>query len=191
ETLSMELNIPKPTVELGIVLFKKYKMIDIFRNKTIYLKNFEKHQNLEKINSQKEKNRIKVATHRKKVKQMIGKSVTVTEPLQLGYVTDKTKKTDLDSEKDTDTEFWGSGFLNSTDLKTQDDKYCFTVSYEYYEKKDSNIEIHVRTFRRYIKTLQEYSNFNNAILNYKQEGIKIRYQKNFSDFVKAHKSYIY
>lgn len=59
-------NIEKKTVELGLALFAKYKMIDLFDGNTIEVINFSKHQSLERIEEKRELNRVRVARFREK-----------------------------------------------------------------------------------------------------------------------------
>jgi predicted phage replisome organizer len=58
--------IEKKTVELGLALFAKYKMIDLFDGNTIEVINFSKHQSLERIEEKRELNRVRVARFREK-----------------------------------------------------------------------------------------------------------------------------
>ncbi|MEN6423664.1 MAG: phage replisome organizer N-terminal domain-containing protein [Smithella sp.] len=58
--------IEKKTVELGLALFAKYKMIDLFDGNTIEVINFSKHQNLEVIEKKRALNRARVKSFRDK-----------------------------------------------------------------------------------------------------------------------------
>lgn len=94
EALAMTLDIPLQTVKLGLVTFKKFKMIETFENESIYICNFEKHQELSKIKIQNDKNRKKVAKYRKKQKLLAlkeGDNVTVTTPNVTGQTKTKTE----------------------------------------------------------------------------------------------------
>ena len=93
ETLSIELDIELPVVRLGLDTFKKFNMIEIFDTGEIYLSNFEKHQQLDRIEHNNKMNRERVARHREKAKP-----VMLTAPLPNGNVT----PTDLDLDKDLD-----------------------------------------------------------------------------------------
>ena len=99
ETLSIELDIELPVVRLGLDTFKKFKMIEIFDTGEIYLTNFEKHQQLGRIEHNNKMNRERVAKHRQKAK-----NVMITAPLPNGNVTpadlDSDSDLDLDSDKD-------------------------------------------------------------------------------------------
>ncbi len=71
DMLAAELDIKISTIRMGIELFRKLKMIDILGKETIYITNFEKHQNLEKIRLGREATRKRVAKHREKVKLLV------------------------------------------------------------------------------------------------------------------------
>ena len=60
---------PLNTVRLALETFKRYGMIEIY-NDIITIPNWEKHQNLEKLELSREKNRQRVAKCRKKQKQL-------------------------------------------------------------------------------------------------------------------------
>ena len=95
EHLSIDLDIPLNTVRLGMVTFKKFKMIETWGNGEIYITNFEKHQELTKIERAKEVSKKSSEKYRKKIQLMIGD----------GHVTisDETDK-DIDKEEDKDLE---------------------------------------------------------------------------------------
>ena len=97
ETLSIELDITLPVVRLGLETFIKFKMIEIFETGEIYLINYEKHQQLEKITHNKRLNRERVKKHRDKVRH-----VMITAPLPNGNVTPADLDSDLDKDLDKD-----------------------------------------------------------------------------------------
>lgn len=66
DDISSTLQIEKKTVELGLALFSKYKMIAMFDGNTIEVVNFAKHQNLERIEEKRELNRLRVAKYRER-----------------------------------------------------------------------------------------------------------------------------
>jgi len=49
EVLSDHLDIPLKTVRLGLQTFRKFNMIEVWQDGTIFISNFEKHQMLDKI----------------------------------------------------------------------------------------------------------------------------------------------
>lgn len=91
ETLSNHFGIDIMTVTLALQTFERFKMIELFEDGTIFIKNFEKHQQLDKINENLEKTRKRVEKFRKKQK-LLGNGVTVTAPLR--NATDKDKESD-------------------------------------------------------------------------------------------------
>ena len=99
ETLSTELDIQLNTVKLGLETFSKFKMIEIWENKEIFIVNFEKHQALDKIRKAKEKSRVTSKNHRAKIKRI--SAVTVTQSSRDGHVTDSDK---TDKERDVEPE---------------------------------------------------------------------------------------
>ena len=97
DDLSNLFNLEKKTVEMGIALFCKYRMIEIFDGGTIEVINFAKHQKLEEIEHKRELTRKRVENFRNRNKQgnalLTHDSVTVT-------ITDKDKDLDKDIDKD-------------------------------------------------------------------------------------------
>lgn len=68
DDLSNLFNVEKKTVELGLALFRKYKMVDLLEDGAIEIINFKKHQSIEEIERRRELTRLRVANHRKKFK---------------------------------------------------------------------------------------------------------------------------
>jgi predicted phage replisome organizer len=71
DDLANEFNIEKKTVEMGLNIFKKYKMIDLLEGDIIEIINFNKHQELDKIELKKEQARIRAKTYREKQKILL------------------------------------------------------------------------------------------------------------------------
>ena len=106
DDISNLFNIEKKTCELGLVLFKKYRMIDLMDDGAIEILNFSKHQKIEEIERKNELTRLRVARHREKQRScnalLTHNGVTVTP-------------TDKDKDKDKDNtytpafaEFWSA-----------------------------------------------------------------------------------
>lgn len=95
DDLSNLFNIDKKTVEMGLALFVKYRMIETFDGGSIDVINFSKHQKIEEIERKRELTRIRVEKYRDKTRQcnalLTHDSVTVT-------LTDKDKDLDKDKE---------------------------------------------------------------------------------------------
>lgn len=64
DDLSNLYNIEKKTVEMGLALFCKYRMIEVFEGGAIDVINFSKHQSLDKIEFIREQNRERQRRHR-------------------------------------------------------------------------------------------------------------------------------
>ncbi len=95
DDLSSAFNIEKKTVELGLALFAKYRMIDLFDGNTIEVINFAKHQSLERIEEKRALNRARVKEFREKQKSnalLMHTTCDVT-------LTDKNKKENKNKNK--------------------------------------------------------------------------------------------
>jgi len=68
DDLSNLFNIEKKTCELGLALFKKYQMIDLFDGSAIEIINFSKHQSIEELERKRELTRARVSRYREKLK---------------------------------------------------------------------------------------------------------------------------
>lgn len=68
DDLASAFNLEKKTVELGLALFKKYQMIDLFDGDTIEVINFAKHQSIEELERKRELTRARVSRYREKLK---------------------------------------------------------------------------------------------------------------------------
>jgi len=92
ESLSDHLDIPLKTTRMGLQVFKKFNMIEVWEDGTIFISNFEKHQKLDKIEKSKEATRLRVAKFRQN--QRISLDVTGTKLLR--NTTDKEEETETD-----------------------------------------------------------------------------------------------
>lgn len=105
DDLASAFSIEKKTVELGLMLFKKYQMIDIFDGDTIEVINFAKHQSIEELERKRELTRARVSRYREKLKCNAllthdTRSVTLTDKIRqdkireesIGTPTDKKSK---------------------------------------------------------------------------------------------------
>jgi len=97
EALSVELDIPVNTVRLGLKTFVSFKMIEMWGTGETFIINFEKHQELQRIEKAKEISRESSRKYREKL--LIGDGhVTV------GDGTDVTESDDTDKEEDKEKE---------------------------------------------------------------------------------------
>lgn len=89
---------PVNTVRLALQTFENFGMIEVVNN-AYTIPNWEKHQNLDKMEKLKEQNRLRVAKHREKQKLLANNdecNVTVTER----NATDIDKDIDIDKDKE-------------------------------------------------------------------------------------------
>lgn len=103
EMLSTILRRPLNTVRLALKTFESYGMVEIVDN-VLTIPNWEKHQNLGKLEAAREKNRLKVAAHRERQKLLAGSNGYETVTLPQCNATDKDidKDIDLDKEEEKD-----------------------------------------------------------------------------------------
>lgn len=97
EMLSDELDIPISAIQLGLATFQRFKMVEFFEDQTIFLTNFEKHQELTRIEEKKVKERERKRAYRQKLKAL---------PCPTGQDGDRTScpATDIDKDIDVDKE---------------------------------------------------------------------------------------
>jgi predicted phage replisome organizer len=124
ETLSVELDIPVNTVRLGLNTFKELKMIELWDDGTTFLRNFEKHQNLSKIECAKQKSRESSRNYREKIK--IGSDCHDKD----SDSTDKEKEIDTDKEEEIDTDKEEEIKIKEKELSEE-----FTRFWNLYDKK--------------------------------------------------------
>lgn len=97
DDLSNLFGIDKKTCELGLVLFKKYKMVDLIEGGGIEIINFSRHQSLEDIEHKRELARIRTAKYRDRLRishaPVTHNSVTVT-------LTDKIRQDKIRQDKE-------------------------------------------------------------------------------------------
>ena len=70
DALAVDLDIPINTVRLGLSIFERYRMIEIMEDGSIFIVNFDKHQEVSKIKENSEKSRIRSARYREKIKMI-------------------------------------------------------------------------------------------------------------------------
>ena len=91
DDLANQFNIEKKTVEMGLALFVKYRMVDVFEGGAIDVINFSKHQKLEGIERTRDLTRARTIKYRERLR-ICDESVTRHAPVTLRHVT----LTDLD-----------------------------------------------------------------------------------------------
>ena len=70
ETLSMVMDIPLPTVQLGLKTFADLDMIDS-KDGAIFIKNWRKYQSEDKLEARREKDRLRQQRHRQKEREKL------------------------------------------------------------------------------------------------------------------------
>lgn len=100
EILSTELGINLKIIKNGMEIFKKYKMIEEFNVGEIFITNFNKHQEIDKIILSKVKSKISSRIYREKIKSRMY-DVTVTP---LSRDDDVLIRDNTEEEKEEDTE---------------------------------------------------------------------------------------
>lgn len=95
DDLASAFSIEKKTVELGLMLFKKYQMIDIFDGDTIEVINFAKHQSIEELERKRELTRARVSRYREKLKC----NALLTQDSRDVTLTDKIRQDKIRKEK--------------------------------------------------------------------------------------------
>jgi len=99
EMLAIVFHKPIPVIKLALTTFEKFGMVEIADNKTILIRNWEKHQNIAGMEQVREYHRIAKQKQRKKAKEL--KLLTSQGQCQ-GHVLDS-HETDID--KDIDIEY--------------------------------------------------------------------------------------
>lgn len=92
QDLSILFGIEYKTIQMGIELFKQYKMIDVINGGVIEIINFNKHQEIEKIERVKELSRETSKRYREKQKTLLNSDNDVT-------ISDNTDKIRLDKTR--------------------------------------------------------------------------------------------
>ncbi len=114
EDLAIEFDFEKDTIRLALSVLEKYEMIEMYDD-IIYIKNWEKYQNIEGMAKIREQNRLRNIKYRQKMKLLSDVSVTSRDA------------TDIDIDKDIDN--------NTPPLKkeqrifTSDDKEYLLAKY--------------------------------------------------------------
>ena len=164
--LANHLDVALDLLKMALSTFEKFKMIEYLEDNTIYITNFEKHQNLHKIEEANQKNKERVAKFREKKKLIAGKNgnaysnitKTLPEPLSNDNVMVQTKtKTKTKTQTETKTQ-------RKTRIKNgiQEKIYNFDKVY----LSDSELQKLKDSFGEK-PTFQMIDRLNNYILGYK------------------------
>jgi predicted phage replisome organizer len=96
EDISQLFNIEKKTCELGLMLFRKYRMVDILDDGAIEIINFTKHQSIAYIERKRELTRLRVEKHR--AKQVISNALVTRNSVTV-TLTEENKNKNKNKEK--------------------------------------------------------------------------------------------
>jgi predicted phage replisome organizer len=99
ELLSAELDIPLPIMRAALKCFSDLKMIEFFEGGEIYIKNFEKHQELDKIETAREKHRLSQAKYREKQQLLLSRDYHVKKSDAVEGDIDKELEKESDKNK--------------------------------------------------------------------------------------------
>lgn len=99
EELANVLEIEVKTVQMGLEIFRKFGMIDYLEGGMIEICNFRKHQNLDKIENNREMTRKRVAKHREQLK-LTSCNALLTQSNANREDIDKIKKENKKSQKE-------------------------------------------------------------------------------------------
>ncbi len=99
--LSAELDIPETTIEFGLKTFADLRMIEQFEDSTFFISNFEKHQELERIEIKRINERDRKRKYRDKIKLLshgtgLGQDADATKCPTVDIDIDKDKEEDRD-----------------------------------------------------------------------------------------------
>ena len=101
DDLANQFNIEKKTVEMGLALFVKYRMVEVFQGGSIDVINFSKHQKLEGIERTRDLTRARTVKYRERLR-ICDDAVTRHAPVTLCHVTPTDLDLDLDLDLDKD-----------------------------------------------------------------------------------------
>lgn len=119
DDLSNLFGVEKKTVEMGLALFCKYRMIDVFEGGTLEVINFSKHQKIDAIQRNRDLTRERVARHREK--QRPCNALLTHDPVTC-LITDKDLDKDLDNNPPTPQRGKRTVFVKPTVQEI--DAYC-------------------------------------------------------------------
>ncbi len=138
ETLAFELDLPLDIVRLGLQTFENLKMVtfDVTLQSVtvIFITNFATHQSLDKIQTVREQNRLRVQKHRKKQRLLLTESPDVMHYAITCNATDKIRE----DKNRIDITARASPFKeNLFKLRNYDEK-TLTEFYEYWTEPNKN-----------------------------------------------------
>lgn len=167
EMLAHKFRRPLNIVRMALATFKKLEMIS-FDGNEIYLSNFEKHQNLEKLEKLRQQTRNRVSKHREKSKELMAPSqqetCTSSDDVTQNVTHDVTQcnATDIDIDKELDIDKEKDIYIMSQDQKAFIDVLAKIKNYPLDLQKD--IDMYHRLTERYpnldlIESIKDWSTY--------------------------------
>ncbi len=158
----------KTVIVLALETFKRFGMIEILDNNTILINNWEKHQNVDKLELMREKGRLRVIKHREKQKLLletkeiekedkeeidIESNISVTLHNIIDYLN---KKTDSNYRYSTKT-------IQDKIKARLNEKYVYedfvkVIDIKYNEWNNTKMEIYLRPSTLFSNKFSEYLN---------------------------------
>lgn len=187
EILAGELDVPLNTVKLGLETFKKLKMIELLKNETIFVKNFKKHQNLDKIEHQNKLAKKRMIKYRNKQKRLLITDKNVTSNKCVRNATDKDLDKDIDKEKDIDIDIELLNFWNSQKIITHRsiDKFKSKIKTSLKAYSLEDIKQAIENYAHILRDDKYYWSHSWALDEFLQRGLD-----RFIDFEICHKNYL-
>ncbi len=114
EMLANHFDLELNTVKLALETFQRFKMIEVWEDGTMYLTNFDKHQQLDKIEKAREVSRLSSKKYREKIKLLGDGHVNESDETE--------KEIDIDKEKEQELLIEFERFWNLYNKKAAMDK---------------------------------------------------------------------
>ena len=162
------------TVQLALHTFEQFGMIKIIDG-VITIPNWEKHQNLDKMEQAKEQTRLRVAKHREKQKLLAVRNVTVTQDVTQCNADRLEEEKDLDLDKESIIEppkketrhkygAYNNVLLSDTDLEKL--KAEFPDYKERIERLSEYIASTGKSYKNHLATIRSWAKKDKATKSY-------------------------
>jgi len=191
EMLSAELDIDLQVVRMGLNIFTKLKMIEVLDNNSIYITNFEKHQNTEKITLAREQTRKRVQKHReKKLLQLSNSDVTRYKQVTNENVTPTEIELELELEQEKEKDIYITIFSRWNECKIIVHKKLSNNMKKYIDKliKDFELEEITKGIENYsdiYKSEKTWFNHKWTLEEFlsREKGIRVFIYKSINDYL--------
>lgn len=176
DMLAIVFHKPVTLIRLALTTFEKFGMIEIADNRTILIRNWEKHQNVSGMEQVREYNRLAKRKQRQKAKEL--KLLSDSQGQCQGHV-QESHETDLDIDIDIDKEYiyLSSSIEENSKNKISDDER--EILKKYLKKNNPNI----KNIRAYLKKVIENGDYKDIL---KEEKAKLKKvdKSNINDDIK-------